>query len=222
MTGARTDRERYAVTYDAAGRPVDLMVLTTGNYRGSFDLPVRLQPAVGLLSTPTGHVRTYVEETHLDLTDPESLRAGACLPRAGPPSGRRPGRSRGRDRGRPAPAPGRGGVVHARTYDADERRYGVDGSVGSRACMSARRCRARCSTRTSWPPPPAAWTGCGACVAIAWRGRLRSSARRCGAARRSTASSRERGVAAVGARAAPLARCRSTAVHCRVCCRIGA
>ena len=46
----------------------------------------------------------------------------------------------------------------------------------SRACSSARRCRARCSTRTWWPPPPAGWTGSGACAATAWSGSSSSSA----------------------------------------------
>jgi hypothetical protein len=133
VTGAHTARERYAVTYDAAGRPVDLMVISTGIYRGSFDLPARLQPVVGLLSAPTGRVRTYVEETHLDLTDPESLRvARAFLDQVRHPSAVHAGaalaiaaalRRRLDDVG----------VVHARTYDADERRYGVDGSVGLEA-----------------------------------------------------------------------------------------
>ena len=129
-TGGHTDRERYAVTYDAAGRPVDLMVISTGIYRGSFDLPARLQPVVGLLSAPTGRVRTYVEETHLDLTDPESLRvARAFLEQL-----RHPGAVRVGAAVAIAAALRRRlddvGVVHARTYDADERRYGVDGSVG--------------------------------------------------------------------------------------------
>jgi hypothetical protein len=129
-TGARTDRERYAVTFDAAGRPVDLMVLTTGVYRASFDLPTRLQPVVGLLAAPTGHVRTYVEETHLDLTDPESLRvAGAFLDQVRHPDAVNAGAavSIAAALRRRLDAVG---VIHARTYDADERRYGVDGAVG--------------------------------------------------------------------------------------------
>jgi hypothetical protein len=130
VTGAHTDRERFAVTYDAAGRPVDLMVISTGIYRGSFDLPARLQPVVGLLSAPTGRVRTYVEETHLDLTEPESLRvARAFLERL-----RHPSRIHAGAAVAIAAALRRRldevGVVHARTYDADERRYGIDGSVG--------------------------------------------------------------------------------------------
>jgi hypothetical protein len=129
-TATRGDRERYAVTYDAGGRPVDLMVMTTGSYRISVDLPTRLQPAAGLLSAPTGHARMYVEETHLDLTDPESLRlAGAFLQQV-----RHPGAVAFGDAVAVAAALRRRldavGVVHARTYDADERRYGVDVSGG--------------------------------------------------------------------------------------------
>jgi hypothetical protein len=128
-TGSHRTRERYAVTYDRAGRPVDLMVMTAGRYRVSMDLPTRLQPAVGLLSVPTGHARTYVEETHLDLTDPESLRvASAFMDQV-----RHPGAV---DAASIAIADALRrrldavGVVHARTYDADERRYGIDASVG--------------------------------------------------------------------------------------------
>ena len=129
-TATRGDRERYAATYDAGGRPVDLMVMTTGSYRISVDLPMRLQPAVGLLSAPTGHARVYVEETHLDLTDPENLRlAGAFLQQV-----RHRGPAAFGDAVAVAAALRRRldavGVVHARTYDADERRYGVDVSAG--------------------------------------------------------------------------------------------
>ena len=129
LTGARRSRERYAVTYDRSGRPLDLMVMTAGRYRASIDLPARLLPAAGLLSGPTGHSRTYVEETHLDLTDPESLRvAAAFLDQVRHP----------RDVGFGTPAAVADalrrrldavGVVHARAYDADERRYGVSGSI---------------------------------------------------------------------------------------------
>jgi len=129
VTGSHRTRERYAVTYDRAGRPVDLMVMTAGRYRVSMDLPARVQPAVGLLSVPTGHARTYVEETHLDLTDPESLRAAvAFMDQVRHPAAV--------DSASVAIADALRrrldavGVVHARTYDADERRYGVDASVG--------------------------------------------------------------------------------------------
>jgi hypothetical protein len=129
LTGARRTRERYAVTYDRGGLPVDLMVMTAGRYRVSIDLPARLQPALGLLSIPSGRSRTYVEETHLDLTDPESLRvAAAFLEQVRHPHalgfGRRAAVAEALRRRLDAV-----GVVHARTYDADERRYGVAGSV---------------------------------------------------------------------------------------------
>jgi hypothetical protein len=124
-TATRGDRERYAVTYDASGRPVDLMVMTTGSFRISADLPNRLQPAVGLLSAPTGHARVYVEETHLDLTDAENLRlASAFLEQVRHPNPVALG---------PAVAIAGAlrrrldadGIVNARTYDSDERRYGA-------------------------------------------------------------------------------------------------
>jgi hypothetical protein len=128
-TAAQTDRERYAITYDASGRPLDLMVMTTGTFRVSADLPNHLQPAVGLLSVPTGHGRVYVEETHLDLTEPENLRlASAFVEQVRHP-----------DRLALGPAVAiatalrrrldEEGIVHARTYDYDERNYGIDVSA---------------------------------------------------------------------------------------------
>ena len=129
-TAGRGDRERYAVTYDATGHPVDLMVMTTGSFRIAADLPRRLLPAAGLLQVPTGHGRVYVEETHLDLTDPENLRlAGAFLAQVRHPNPASFG---------PAVAVAAAlrrrlddvGVVNARTYDSDERRYGVDLAAG--------------------------------------------------------------------------------------------
>ena len=128
-TAGQTDRERYAITYDASGRPLDLMVMTTGTFRVSAELPDRLQPAVGLLSVPTGHGRVYVEETHLDLTDPENLRlASAFMDHVRHPDEAALG---------PAVAIASAlrrrldeqAVVHARTYDYDERNYGVDFSA---------------------------------------------------------------------------------------------
>jgi hypothetical protein len=129
VTGTRRARERYALTYDRSGRPVDLMVMMTGKYRASADLPVGLQPLAALLSTRTGHSRWYVEERHLDLTDPESLRlAGAFMAQL-----RHPGRVVLGPPATIADALRRRldavGVVHLRAYDADERRYGVGGSI---------------------------------------------------------------------------------------------
>jgi hypothetical protein len=125
-TGSRGVRERYAVTYDAAGRPVDLMVMTTGSFKLSVDLPNRLQPVAGLLSKPTGHARLYVEETHLDLTDPENLRAArAFLEQVRHPGAVALGSAVAVSEALRARLDA-AGIIHARTYDADERRYGVD------------------------------------------------------------------------------------------------
>jgi hypothetical protein len=125
-TGSRGDRERYAVTYDAGGRPVDLMVMTTGSFKLSVDLPNRLQPVAGLLSTPTGHARVYVEETHLDLTDPGNLGpARAFLEQVRHPDAVALGSAVAISTALRARLDA-AGVINARTYDADERRYGVD------------------------------------------------------------------------------------------------
>lgn len=123
-----TDRERYAVTYDAGGRPLDLMVMTTGTFRTLTDLPGRLRSMAGMLAR-SGHGHGYVEETHLDLTDPESLRAaGAFLAQVTHPHEVHLG-----DAVAVAAALRRrldeAGVIHARTYDVDHSRYGVNASV---------------------------------------------------------------------------------------------
>jgi hypothetical protein len=100
------------------------MVMTTGSFRISADLPRQLQPAAGLLSVPTGHGRLYVEETHLDLTDPENLRlASAFLAQLRHPAAFGPAVAIAAALRRRLDTDG---VVHARTYDSDERRYGVD------------------------------------------------------------------------------------------------
>lgn len=65
--------ERYGVTLDRDGRPVDLVVLRQGSLQGSAALPRRLQSVAGLLSTPTKGGRIWAQETHLDLTEPENL-----------------------------------------------------------------------------------------------------------------------------------------------------
>jgi hypothetical protein len=123
-TAAHGVRERYAVTYDAAGRPTDLMVMTTGSFRIAADLPRALQPVVGLLSAPTGHGRLYVEEAHLDLTNPENLRlASAFLAQLRHPATFGPAIAIAAALRHRIDTDG---IVHARAYDSDERRYGVD------------------------------------------------------------------------------------------------
>ena len=65
--------ERYGVTVDADGRPLDLVVLRQGTLQVSADLPPRLQAVAGLMSRPTRGGRMWAEETHLDLTEPTNL-----------------------------------------------------------------------------------------------------------------------------------------------------
>jgi hypothetical protein len=70
----------YALTVDRGGRPIDLAVIETGSLAGSIDLPTRLQPVAGLLDLSGRGRRAWVTETHLDLTDAESLAvAGRAL-----------------------------------------------------------------------------------------------------------------------------------------------
>ena len=59
---------KVAVTLDRHDKPVDLMVLGTGNLQASSDLPALLQPVAGHL--PAGVDRTWQLEAHLDLTQP--------------------------------------------------------------------------------------------------------------------------------------------------------
>jgi hypothetical protein len=79
LAGAEA-RERYAVEYDAAGRPVDLRVIATGPFGGSRDLPAAVQPVAGLLAAGTADGgRGYEVTAHLDLTDVDNLAAAREL-----------------------------------------------------------------------------------------------------------------------------------------------
>ena len=169
-TGAALTRERYAVTYDAAGRPVDLMVIATGIYRGLVR-PAH-PPAAGrpgcCRRRRAGCARTSRRRTSTSPTPRACAWRGAFL-RAGPPSGRGPLGRRGRDRRRPAPAPGRPSA--SSTPAPTTPTSGATASTArwaSRGCNSAASLSRTRSTPTSWPPPRAGWTGCGACAGIAW------------------------------------------------------
>jgi hypothetical protein len=59
---------KIAVTTDRKGRPVDLMVLASGELNAAVDLPVALQPVAGHLQAGRG--RSWELEGHLDLTQP--------------------------------------------------------------------------------------------------------------------------------------------------------
>jgi hypothetical protein len=120
--------ERYAITVDRDGRPIDLAVITTGAYSSSSRLPAHLQPAAGLLSTTRTRGRSYVEEDHLDLTDPDNLRLARDFfrqvrepaYRLGPPVAVSRALSE-----RLAAA----GTIDTRTYATEGSRAGVDGAV---------------------------------------------------------------------------------------------
>jgi hypothetical protein len=132
--GARADGrllERYGVTLDRDGRPVDLVVLRQGALQGSADLPRRLQAVAGLLATPTRGGRIWAEETHLDLTDPANLAvARGFLAQVTDPSAMRLV-----DRVRVARALAARleavGVEHVRTLAVDETRIGLGGVWGA-------------------------------------------------------------------------------------------
>ena len=73
--------ERYAVTVDRSGRPVDLVVTDTVRYHGGLALPGPLKAVALALGAPALRKGRIVEtETHLDLTDPANLGpAGAFI-----------------------------------------------------------------------------------------------------------------------------------------------
>jgi hypothetical protein len=125
--------EQYAVTFDRAGNPLDLTVISMQTAWRFARLPRGLALATGLLGTPSRRGRTVVREEHLDLTDAGNLAlAGAFLEQV-----RRP-RLRVGDAVDVSSALARRldavGVVNVRVYVADTRRYGVDaqGSLGIR------------------------------------------------------------------------------------------
>lgn len=62
--------ERYAITFDRDGRPVDLAVLATLRVEGAAGLPRKLARVAGQLRIPLRGERHIETEQHLDLTDP--------------------------------------------------------------------------------------------------------------------------------------------------------
>ncbi len=121
----------WAIETDAAGRPLDLMMLSAGDYAGSYDLPPRLQRIGGFLGIPTQGARRYEAEIHLDLTDAENLAAAGDFLAAVWSGGPRPGRDRAGLSDALAARIEEHAVIHARTYAAEERSYGAGGHVGA-------------------------------------------------------------------------------------------
>ena len=72
--------ERYAVTVDRSGRPVDLVVTDTVRYHGGVALPGPLKAVAMALGAPALRRGRIVEtETHLDLTDADNLEAARAF-----------------------------------------------------------------------------------------------------------------------------------------------
>jgi hypothetical protein len=76
---AGREGDTIAVESDAAGRPLDLRITSTGRFGGSADLPAVVQPVAGLLAAPAVGDRRYEVTAHLDLTDPRNLAAAREL-----------------------------------------------------------------------------------------------------------------------------------------------
>lgn len=68
--GAR--QERYGLTFDRRGRPVDFEVLSALDVTGAASLPPWLAQAAGILGVPLHGERHVETEQHLDLGDPVS------------------------------------------------------------------------------------------------------------------------------------------------------
>lgn len=67
--------ERISVRTDAAGRPLELAIVRTGELEGAFSLPDRVQPIAEALAGGSQAGRRWVVEQRLDLTDPLNRRA---------------------------------------------------------------------------------------------------------------------------------------------------
>lgn len=68
LKGGGAGEERYAITLDREGHPVDLMVLSTLDVDGAVGLPARLSRIAGWLKIPASGAKHVETEQHLDLT----------------------------------------------------------------------------------------------------------------------------------------------------------
>ena len=69
-SGTGAVQERYGITYDRSGRPVDFEVLATVDLSGAVGVAPALGTAAGLLPLARHGERHVETEQHLDLTDP--------------------------------------------------------------------------------------------------------------------------------------------------------
>jgi len=67
--------ERISVRTDAAGRPLELAIVRTGELEGAYSLPDRVQPIAQELTGGSQKGRRWVVEQRLDLTDPLNRQA---------------------------------------------------------------------------------------------------------------------------------------------------
>jgi len=74
-SGDGTSTERYGVTFDRSGRPIDLVVVSTLDVQGTAGLPRRLASIAGWLKIPLTGAKHVETEQHLDLTDPANADA---------------------------------------------------------------------------------------------------------------------------------------------------
>ena len=77
--GEGAAQERFGVTFDRAGRPVDFVVLSTLDVEGGVGLPPRLARIAGWLRIPTAGAKHVETEQHLDLTDPFNAAAARAF-----------------------------------------------------------------------------------------------------------------------------------------------
>lgn len=119
----------WGVEVDASGRPLDLVIVTAGELRGARSVPGPARRVVEALRVPPREGRRYEIEQHLDLTDPENLAAASAFIAAVREGGPRPGRSRAPVSAALAARLRAEGIVHVRTYEADEATTGGGGHV---------------------------------------------------------------------------------------------
>jgi len=76
-SGQAAGEERISVRTAADGRPLELTITRSGQLEGAYSLPDAVQGVAERITGDAHGGRTWVVESHLDLTDPESLRVAA-------------------------------------------------------------------------------------------------------------------------------------------------
>jgi hypothetical protein len=83
-SGQGAGGERVSVRYGADGRPLELTFTRTGRLEGAYSLPDAVQGVAERITRGAHGGRTWVVESHLDLTDAESLRVADAYLRSLP------------------------------------------------------------------------------------------------------------------------------------------